>query len=73
MARRVGQYCGQIFRYAVVTGRAERNPTTDLKGALKPVRHGHFSSIEPEELPDSSALSDGMMPVSMPSPGWRSG
>ncbi|GAA0555172.1 integrase [Rhizomicrobium palustre] len=52
MARRAGQYCGQIFRYAVVTGRAERNPTTDLKGALKPVRHGHFSSIEPEELPE---------------------
>jgi integrase len=52
MARRAGQYCGQIFRYAVVTGRAERNPTADLKGALKPVRHGHFSSIEPEDLPE---------------------
>jgi integrase len=52
MARRAGQYCGQIFRYAVVTGRAERNPTTDLKGALKPVKHGHFSALEPKDLPE---------------------
>lgn len=52
MARRAGQYCGQIFRYAVVTGRAERNPTTDLKGALKPVTHGHFAALEPKDLPE---------------------
>jgi integrase len=52
MARRAGQYCGQIFRYAVVTGRAERNPTTDLKGALKPVKHGHFAALEPKDLPE---------------------
>jgi integrase len=52
MARRAVQYCGQIFRYAVVTGRAERNPTADLKGALKPVKHGHFSALEPKDLPE---------------------
>lgn len=52
MAHRAGQYCGQIFRYAVVTGRAERNPTTDLKGALKPVTHGHFAALEPKDLPE---------------------
>jgi integrase len=52
MTRRAEQYCGQIFRYAVVTGRAERNPTADLKGALKPVRHGHFAALEPKELPE---------------------
>lgn len=52
MARRAGQYCGQIFRYAVVTGRADRNPTADLKGALKPVKHGHFAALEPNELPE---------------------
>ncbi|MGD0169609.1 MAG: integrase arm-type DNA-binding domain-containing protein [Smithella sp.] len=32
--QRVRIICGQVFRYAVVTGRAERDPTTDLKGAL---------------------------------------
>ena len=29
--------CGQIFRYAVATGRAERDPSADLRGALPPV------------------------------------
>ena len=52
MARRAAQYCGQIFRYAVVTGRTDRNPTADLKGALKPVRHGHFAALEPKDLPE---------------------
>ncbi|MEJ0062358.1 MAG: integrase arm-type DNA-binding domain-containing protein [Alphaproteobacteria bacterium] len=52
MTRRVMQYCGQIFRYAIVTARADRNPTADLKGALKPVKHGHYAALEPEELPE---------------------
>lgn len=30
--------CGQIFRYAVATGRAERDPSADLRGALSPVK-----------------------------------
>lgn len=30
--------CGQIFRYAVATGRAERDPSADLRGALPPVK-----------------------------------
>lgn len=36
-AHRVKQRIGQIFRYAVATGRAERDPTTDLRGALAPI------------------------------------
>lgn len=52
MARRVNQYCGQIFRYAVITERAERNPVTDLRGALKPVQHSHFSALEPDDIPE---------------------
>lgn len=51
MARRTQQYCGQVFRYAVVTGRAERNPASDLRGALQPPKRKHFASIEPKELP----------------------
>ena len=50
MAHRAIQYCGQIFRYAVVTGRAQRNPAADLKGALRPVKHTHYPAIEPKEL-----------------------
>ncbi len=36
MARRSLQYCGQIFRYAVITERTERDVTIELKGALRP-------------------------------------
>lgn len=43
-AHRVRFECGQIFRYAVATGRADRDPSADLKGALPPVRNGHFAA-----------------------------
>jgi integrase len=42
---------GQVFRYAVATGRAERDPTPDLKGALKTSRTKHLAAItEPKEV-----------------------
>lgn len=44
-AHRAHQNCGQVFRYAVATGRAERDPSGDLRGALPPVRQVHHSSI----------------------------
>ncbi len=44
-AHRAMQSCGQVFRYAVATGRAERDPTQDLKGALPPLKEKHFSSL----------------------------
>ncbi len=44
-AQRVKQICGQVFRYAVSTGSAERDVTQDLKEALaRPVK-GHFPAI----------------------------
>ncbi|MHB8447652.1 MAG: tyrosine-type recombinase/integrase [Rudaea sp.] len=36
-AHRVKQRIGQVFRYAIATGRAERDPSNDLRGALAPV------------------------------------
>jgi integrase len=51
MAQRMMQTCGQIFRYAITTGRADRNPAMDLRGALKtPVRKNH-SYLKEDELP----------------------
>lgn len=51
MACRARQYAGQIFRYAIQTGRAERDPSADLKGALKVHSGKHFSAItDPKEL-----------------------
>lgn len=44
-AHRALANCGQVFRYAVATGRAQRNTAADLRGALPPVKGGHFSSI----------------------------
>jgi integrase len=44
-AHRVLNICGQVFRYAIVTGRAMRDPSSDLKGALLSVKSKHFSTI----------------------------
>lgn len=50
-AHRTHQNCGQIFRYAVATGRAERDPSGDLRGALPPARETHHASItEPKAI-----------------------
>ena len=37
--------CGQVLRYAIATGRAERDLSSDLRGALPPVKGEHFSAI----------------------------
>ncbi len=39
------QVCGRVFRYAVATGRAERDPSGDLRGALPPVKEKHHESF----------------------------
>lgn len=44
-AHRVRTVCGQVFRYAVATGRAERDPAADLKGALPPYKKSHLAAI----------------------------
>lgn len=50
-AHRVKQICGQVFRYAVATGSAERDVTADLKGALAsvPVK-SHAAITEPKRV-----------------------
>lgn len=44
-AHRAGGNCSQVFRYAIATGRAERDPVPDLRGALPPARGGNFAAI----------------------------
>ncbi|MGZ8235351.1 tyrosine-type recombinase/integrase [Methylobacter tundripaludum] len=44
-AHRCLQLCGQVFRYAVATGRADRDITPDLRGALPPAKGGNFASM----------------------------
>ena len=50
-AHRALQVCGRVFRYAVATGRAERDPSGDLRGALPPVKEKHHASFtDPNSL-----------------------
>ncbi|SEQ45402.1 tyrosine-type recombinase/integrase [Giesbergeria anulus] len=45
------QMAGQVFRYAVQTGRIEQNPVPDLKGALQPHVAKHFAAVtEPAQV-----------------------
>ncbi len=50
-AHRIMQNCGQIMRYAIATGRAERNPVSDLKGALsQPAAKNFAALVEPKQV-----------------------
>jgi integrase len=59
-AHRAKQNCGQVFRYAIATGRAERDPSADLRGALTPVKHGRMATIiEPKKIGELLRAIDG--------------
>ncbi len=50
-AKRTRSLCSQVFRYAIVTGRAERDPASDLVGALPKVKVKSFATItDPKEI-----------------------
>ena len=50
-AHRAKQRVGQVVRYAIATGRAERDPTGDLRGALAPIKVTNRAAItEPREV-----------------------
>ncbi|HUV99611.1 MAG TPA: integrase arm-type DNA-binding domain-containing protein [Gallionella sp.] len=50
-AHRVSAICGQVFRYAIATGRAKRDPAADLRGSLPPHRGKHLAAItEPVQI-----------------------
>jgi integrase len=50
-AHRVKTICGQVFRYAVATGRAERDCAADLKGALPPPSKTHLAALtDPKDV-----------------------
>jgi integrase len=50
-AHRIKQICGQVFRFGIATGRATRDPSADLRGALAPERERHFGALtKPTEV-----------------------
>jgi integrase len=52
LTRTIAQYCTRIFAYAIATGRAERNPAMDLRGALKTPVTKHHAHLKAAELPE---------------------
>lgn len=59
-AHRTNQQCGKVFRYAVATGRAERDPSQDIRGALPPVKSQHHASLtEPKKIAELLKAIDG--------------
>ncbi|MBI1216810.1 MAG: DUF4102 domain-containing protein [Alphaproteobacteria bacterium] len=56
VAGRVKQICGQIFRYGVATGKCKRDPSADLRGALKTGKTKHFPTLDIKEMPEFLAV-----------------
>lgn len=52
IANRVRQICGQVFRYGIQTGRCKRDPSSDLRGALKTRKKQHFAALSTREIPE---------------------
>lgn len=61
IAKRALQTAGQIFRYAIVNGKTERNPAADIKpaDALKPRVKRNFARVSEKELPELLRKIDG--------------
>jgi integrase len=52
IAHRSVQCVGQVFRYAVRTGRAHHNPAADLRGALRARKKTNYARVDAKELPE---------------------
>ena len=59
-AHRIKQVCGQVFRYAIATGRAQRDVSAELRGALPPVAERHHGALtKPSEAATLMRAIDG--------------
>ncbi len=59
-AHRIRTIAGQVLRYAVATGRAERDVAADLRGALPPTQERHHAAItDPKEVAELLRAIDG--------------
>ncbi|WP_375444379.1 tyrosine-type recombinase/integrase [uncultured Fibrella sp.] len=52
LSRRMKALCSHVFKYAMATGRAERDPTYGLEAAMKKFKRGHYASISVDEFPE---------------------
>lgn len=51
LATKVRRRCGEVYAYAIVTGRAKYNPARDLATAMQRFQRGHYLSLDASELP----------------------
>lgn len=51
IAHRLKSTCARVFSYANQHGIENKNPASDLKDVLKPVKSTHFAALAPDELP----------------------
>lgn len=51
-ASKIRRRCGEVFRYAVITGRVKYNPAPDLAGAMNKPETKHFPFLRENEIPD---------------------
>ncbi|MBF0402290.1 MAG: integrase arm-type DNA-binding domain-containing protein [Magnetococcales bacterium] len=59
-AHKARQNCGQVFRYAIATGRAENDPSVALRGALPPLAGNNFPTItDPKAIGELLRAIDG--------------
>jgi integrase len=59
LAHRMLGVAGQVFRYAVATGRCRRDPSGDLRGALTPHKARNQNAVKSDELPELLRAIDG--------------
>ncbi|CAQ84820.1 MULTISPECIES: tyrosine-type recombinase/integrase [Photorhabdus] len=50
--KKVRQRCGEVWKYAIITGRAEYNPAPDLASAFIPHKREHYAHLSVGELPE---------------------
>lgn len=50
--RKVRQRCGEVWKYAIATGRAISNPAPDLASVMMPHKKEHYAHLEASELPE---------------------
>lgn len=57
--RKVRQRCAEVWKYAIITGRAEYNPAPDLSSALQPHKSSNYAHLKASELPEFLHCVDG--------------
>lgn len=50
-ANKARRRCGEVFRYAIVTGRAKYNPAPDLADAMKGYRKQNYPFLPADQIP----------------------